>query len=207
MMVTGKKEYIDEYVLVFPVSILRDIGYFNGITFLVDRYLNEILNPENYEYMNRNRAEADPNFKQVIPYCILLHNGSVFSYRRGKLMSEKRLRGNYSIGIGGHISVTDPGLFDTTFEEGMKRELNEEVSVNTRYSERRVALINDDSNEVGKVHFGIVHVLTLESPDVKPKEKSVNEAQFVSIDDLRKNVQSYETWSQFCIHVIEELLY
>ena len=201
-----KKEYKDEYVLVFPVSLLIDLGYFNGITFLTGHYLEKILDREKYEFMNRNRAETDTGFKQLIPYVILCWENKVFSYRRGKLMSEKRLQGNYSIGVGGHIAVTDPGLFGTTYKEGMKRELFEEVNISSDFSERRAALINDDSNDVGKVHFGVVHIITLNNPEVVPREKSINEAGFVTVDSLKNNISKYETWSQQCIAVIDKLM-
>jgi len=80
-----------------------------------------------------------------------------------------------------HISITDPGLFGSTYEDGLKREINEEVIIDSPYTQRVVALLNDDSNDVGKVHFGVVHVLTLDKPLVKPREKSINETIFLGI--------------------------
>jgi len=205
-MANNKKDYRYEYVMVFQSALLRDLGYFNGVSFEAGRYLQAILNPDNYEFMNRSRAETDPAFKQLIPYVIITHDGSVFSYRRGKLMGEKRLHGNRSIGFGGHISVDDPGLFGTTYDEGMKRELHEEVALSGEYTERRVALINDDSNEVGSVHFGVVHVVELSESSIRPREKSINEAHFVTNDDLITHIDEYETWSQICIRNLESLL-
>ncbi|MFC1730474.1 phosphoesterase [candidate division KSB1 bacterium] len=201
---SNQKNYSDEYVLVFPARLLHELGYFNGASFETGKYLDVILRPENHEYLNRNSAETDPEFKQLIPYMILQHGDTYFSYRRGKLMGEKRLHGNYSIGVGGHISVTDPGLFGTTYEEGMKRELFEEVGIDTPFTERRTALINDDSNDVGRVHFGVVHLLTLERPAVRAREKSVNESRFVTAGHLRESAEHYETWSQICIGALDK---
>ncbi|MFC1477013.1 phosphoesterase [candidate division KSB1 bacterium] len=202
----SKHSHSEEYVLVFPAALLHQLGCFNGINPDVDRYLDHILDPANHEYMNRKSAEKDPSFKQLIPYMIIQYRDTVFAYRRGKLMGEKRLHGNYSIGIGGHISVKDPSLFGTTYDDGMKRELSEEVAVKSPYSERRIALINDDSNDVGKVHFGVVHVLTLEKPDVTPKEKSINEAGFWPLPELLERRESFETWSQICIDSLDIIL-
>jgi predicted NUDIX family phosphoesterase len=163
------EKYLEEYVLVFPAQLLDQIGAFQGISFEVNKYLDLILNPKNHTFLKRKDAETDPAYKQLIPYALLHCGSDVFVYRRGKLLAEKRLLGNYSLGIGGHISVTDPGLFGSSYEDGLKREINEEVIIESPYTQRIVALLNDNSNEVGKVHFGIVHALTLEKPLVKPK--------------------------------------
>jgi predicted NUDIX family phosphoesterase len=137
---------------------------------------------------------------------IITFNNKVFSYRRGKLLAEERLLNKYSIGIGGHISTHDVTLFSQTYEDGLLRELNEEIDLRANYKERIAALLNDDSNEVGKVHFGIVHVLQVDSDEIRVKEKSINEAKFVSIDDLKSNKDLYENWSQICIDKIELIL-
>lgn len=150
--------------------------------------------------------EINPIYKQIIPYVILSHNRTIFSYRRGKLLGEKRLLGNYSIGVGGHISACDRNLFDHTYKEAMRRELNEEMEIASPYKEYTAALLNDDSNEVGRVHFGMVHILCLDKPLVKPREKSMNEPAFVDQTALLKNIDKYENWSQICIRNIERIL-
>ena len=48
---------------------------------------------------------------------------------------------------------------------------------------RLVGLINDDSTPVGSVHLGVVHVLELERPEVRPREDGLAEAEFVPIAD------------------------
>ncbi len=199
-------QYLEEHVLVFPSELLKTLGYFQGLSFDVEKYLRVILDPANTHYMQRKDAETDPSFKQIIPYVVLHHGDRVFSYRRGKLQAEKRLLGNYSIGVGGHISVHDPALFGSTYQEGLKREVNEEIQIGSPYTERVAALLNDDSNDVGKVHFGIVHTFSLETPAVEPKEKSINEPAFVGKDELRAKVEAYENWSRICIENLDRLL-
>lgn len=198
------QKYKDEYVLVFPTSLLLDIGSFQGLNFNLDTYLGAI--EKEHKFLRRVEVEKDPDFKQLIPYVILHHEGLIFSYRRGALLSEKRLLHNYSIGIGGHISVNDPNLFTTTYEEGMRREVQEEVYIDSKYVSSSVALLNDDSNEVGKVHFGVIHVFNLEGQAIRKKEKSINEPTFLSIAELNKEIEKYENWSQICIKNIEKLI-
>ncbi len=88
----------------------------------------------------------------------------------------------------------------------MRREVQEEIYINTDYDSNVVALLNDDSNEVGRVHFGIIHVFNLLEPKVRKREKSINEPEFMSLDDLKRNVEQYENWSQICIENIDRLL-
>jgi predicted NUDIX family phosphoesterase len=201
------EKYLEEYVLVFPAQLLQQIGAFQGISFELDKYLDIILSPKNHTFIKRKDAESNPTYKQLIPYALLHCEDKIFVYRRGKLLAEKRLLGNYSLGIGGHISVTDPGLFGTTYDDGLKREIIEEVNIDSQYTQRIVALLNDDSNDVGKVHFGIVHILTLERPLVKPREKSINETKFLGANALQKDIDKFENWSKICIQHIQKIIH
>ncbi len=201
-----QKKNNEEYVMVVPAADLWRTGYFEGLCFDFSNYLTIIEGQQNIAFKRREEMEVNPNYKQIIPYVILFHNGTIFSYRRGKLLGEKRLLGNSSIGVGGHISAHDRNLFDATYKEAMRRELNEEVEIASPYKEYTAALLNDDSNEVGRVHFGIVHILCLDKPIVKPREKSMNEPAFVDQTALLKDINKYENWSQICIRNLEQIL-
>jgi predicted NUDIX family phosphoesterase len=203
---TDQKRNKEEYVMVVSAADLWRVGYFEGLCFDFSRYVTIIEGQQNIAFKQREEMEGNPNYKQIITYLVLFHEGTFFSYRRGKLLGEKRLLGNYSIGVGGHISAHDRNLFDDTYKEAMRRELNEEVEIASPYKEYTAALLNDDSNDVWRVHFGMVHILCLEKPIVKPREKSINETAFVDQADLLKNIDKYENWSQICIRNIERIL-
>ena len=106
-----------------------------------------------------------------------------------------------SVGIGGHVSTLDSGSSEP-YREGMRRELDEEVDIRTEYTESCVGLINDDENEVGKVHLGIVHLLDVQSVDVLPREKDIAEAGFETVSDIMRDLESYETWSKICLQAL-----
>ena len=72
-------------------------------------------------------------------------------------------------------------------------------------SKRIVALLNDDSNEVGQVHLGVVHLFELESPDVSANEAAISELEFLSREELKARHDRLETWSQICVDAFEEL--
>jgi predicted NUDIX family phosphoesterase len=202
---SDQKKNTEEYIMVVPALELWRSGYFEGLCFNFESYLS-VIEGQQIDYKLREDMETNPNYKQIIPYVILYHNGTFFSYRRGKLLGEQRLLGSYSIGVGGHISTTDRNLFDTSYNKAMRRELTEEIEIGSTYKEYIAALLNDDSNEVGRVHFGMVHILCLDTPIVKPREKSMNEPAFVDQSHLLKNIDKYENWSQICIRNIEHIL-
>jgi predicted NUDIX family phosphoesterase len=195
-----------ERVLVVPTALLHRLGYFQGFTSDVDRYLDDLLSPENTSYRPRSEMEQDPGYKQLIPYVIFRHTTasgrhSIFRYTRGSGQGEQRLHRKHSVGIGGHISVEDASE-TSPYEEGMRRELAEEVTIETPVRSRCVGLLNDDQTEVGKVHLGVVHIFDVETPDVRPREAEIVDARFVALEELLADLDGFETWSQICLQAL-----
>jgi predicted NUDIX family phosphoesterase len=197
-----------EHVLVVPTELFHRLGYFQGFASDVNRYLKELLSPAVTSYRPRGEMEENPGFKQLIPYVIFRYRDSaggeqLFQYTRGKGMGESRLHSKRSIGVGGHISVDDRVSHDSVpYDEGMRRELDEEVIINTPFTSRCVGLINDDETPVGQVHLGVVHVLDVERPDVQPRESEVLDAGFRPVKEMLSELDRFESWSQFCLKAL-----
>ena len=177
-----------EQVMVVPTSLFHECGHFQGFSPDVDKYLKVLLDKANTQYRPRDKMETDPSFKQLIPYCIFRHtdeagNVSIYQYTRGKGQGESRLHSKRSLGIGGHISTLDLGEV-SPYEQGMQRELEEEIQIDTNFTQQCIGLINDDENEVGKVHLGVVHIFDVETQDVKSNEKDIIEDGFVPVSQL-----------------------
>src|SRR2546430_6065888 len=139
----------EERVLCFQRKLLEELGVFQGLSLEIERYLPVVTSASNILYMNRSDAEQDKRYKQLIPYVLVIFNDRILRYRRGRGGQETRLHGLYSVGIGGHISEEDHGLFTSEragYQEGMRRELVEEVAIDEE-KEAAVAVINDDSTE------------------------------------------------------------
>jgi predicted NUDIX family phosphoesterase len=192
-----------EHVLVVPTSLFHELGHFQGVSQETDRYLATLLSPENTSYRPRGEMEQDPSFKQLIPYVIFRHRAadgsvSLFQYTRGKGQGEKRLHAKRSVGIGGHISSDDAGCH-SPYAEGMRRELAEEVIIDTPYRESVAGMLNDDLTEVGKVHLGVIHIFDVERPAVSPREDEILDAGFRPIGELLRDKDQFETWSQICL--------
>ena len=192
---------MSEQVLAIPVAVLHDVGVFQGFSFQIDHYLPRLLNPVHFRFLPRDDAENDPNFKQIIPYVVLKWQEQLFHYTRGQGGTEKRLCALRSIGVGGHINPIDSEYGDV-YRNGMLRELNEELCINSEYVERPIGLINDDSLPVGRVHVGVVHLLELNEPSVERRETGLTGCGFATVSELWAMRDEFETWSQFVLQWI-----
>lgn len=195
----------DEMVLCFPRTLLDEIGSFDGVSTNVSAYVPRILEAENTRFIPRSAAEDDPSYKQVIPYVLIRKGGSYLHYVRGKGSGEKRLVSLGSIGVGGHINHGDESLFLAGlqfYEEALQRELHEELRMDGRFETRAIALINDDSTPVGRVHFGIVHVCELGDQNVAKGEACITDLQFLTVAELRARRDRMENWSQLCLDLL-----
>ncbi len=204
----------EEQVLVIERKVLEQTGMFQGITFDVGPYLSSIFVEGVPRFMLRSRVENDPSLKQLIPYVLMICDGKCLSYVRGTRAGETRLVGKRSIGIGGHIDKLDHEkvlpLFDRdlrkAYSEAVEREVTEEVNVRAGHTDRIVALLNDDSTEVGQVHLGIVHLWELDAPNVTKREQMITQLVFESPTELAKVRDTFETWSTICLDNLDELM-
>ncbi len=201
----------EEQVLAVERKVLEQPGLFNGLAFDVDRYLDRIFAPGVPVFLPRSQAEKDPSYKQLIPYVIMACDGRYLTYVRGKRAGETRLVAKRSIGIGGHINPVDNEvpLFDRDFQKmyeiAVEREIAEEVFVEANHTDRIVALLNDDSTEVGSVHLGIVHCWLLDAPKVDKREQMITQMAFMTLVELQQLRDTMETWSALCLDVLDRM--
>ncbi|MDO8302505.1 MAG: hypothetical protein Q7T18_04605 [Sedimentisphaerales bacterium] len=192
-----------EQVLVVKRDIFGQDEMFRGLMFDMQPYLDKIFSRGAMRFMPRPLAEKDPTYKQIIPYVIISCRGKFLSYVRGKRAGETRLVGNRSVGIGGHINPVDdmPLLGDMfeTYKEAVQREVTEEITITSGHTDTIVALLNDDSNEVGRVHLGVVHHWVLDEPNVERREQMITQLSFMSMAELQSVKDTMETWSQLCL--------
>ena len=173
---------------------------------LWDQILNEL------EIIPSSEAENDFTRKQLVAYIVIRTGDQILTYRRTPKTDEQRLKELYSIGIGGHVNVEDRSqfsLFSTDSGFNMEfirdaawREINEEIVMDSRVMDepKIIGFINDDSNEVGKVHFGIVWELEIEQAEVSAKgTRGLGDLQFNTLPHLQANRDQFESWSQLLI--------
>lgn len=170
-------------------------------------YLDYLLHTKKCDFIPREQAEIDVNYRQIIPYVIFEYHGKLLSYKRFKGVGEGRLAGKNSIGVGGHVNLLDYRYNNETniltLMNATKREVCEELAIfdfdNLEFSP--FATINDLSNNVGKVHLGILFFchLTDDSFPVNILDENLGELEFLSLVDLKKRKEKYENWSQMTI--------
>lgn len=210
---------MDEHILVIRRSDLFDGEFADEFAFqgletdfdIVNRLLYKI-----YRYISVSRrgdVEEDPTYKQIIPYVVLERlggedDGKIFMYERLSGSGEKRLVGNISIGVGGHMNdegfLDRGGSWNTIFHDNVMRELHEELIFNpenTFISLSTVGFINDDSDDVGKVHLGIlIKALIGDKTEVTVRETDKLKGQWVSFEDLKtKYYDRLENWAKIAL--------
>ena len=199
----------NENVLVVRRSLFDQLASFQGLNFEPQKYVDAFLSRGNNFFLPRSEAENNPNYKQIIPYALIVFRKTVLHYVRGKKAGEQRLIAKGSIGIGGHMNEGDESLFamdEQAYRAGVEREVNEEIKIDTPFEDQIVALLNDDSTEVGRVHLGIVHVFKLTEPKVEKREAMITVLTFLPKNELLARRETMETWSQICVDSLDRLL-
>ncbi|MEP7078143.1 MAG: hypothetical protein ABI795_03870 [Chthoniobacterales bacterium] len=199
----------NENVLVVRRALFDELGSFHGLNLEPEIYLRALLSRGDNFFLPRDAAENDPAYKQLIPYVLIAHGDRVLHYVRGKKAGEQRLVAKGSIGIGGHMNDTDESLFawdENAYRAGVQREVDEEITIESTYEDKIVALLNDDTTEVGRVHLGIVHLFRLADPKVQKREAMITGLAFLSREELVARRDNLETWSQICLDSLPRLL-
>jgi predicted NUDIX family phosphoesterase len=166
--------------------------------FLVDRglvrdRLDEVLDVilDAHFFIDRPTAEISPQYKQIIPYVLIRHDGSYYLLQRTQKQTEARLHHKLSLGIGGHINPDTPDLLD-----GLHKELEEEVHVAGDYDLTFAGILNDDTTDVGSVHLGAVYVLDAHDTNVTVRETDKMTGRWCPASELPALRDQMETWSQ-----------
>ncbi|MBL0847681.1 MULTISPECIES: NUDIX domain-containing protein [Mammaliicoccus] len=195
----------DEMITVVPRNTIfnNETYQFDGFKSIQDeetKYIYETINQ--YETKRRGDMEEDPSYKQLISYCILENeNNEVLVYERLTGGGEGRLHGLSSIGVGGHMNdVPNATNVEEVIRENAARELEEEVGLSKKDVENMelIGFINDDQNEVGKVHIGVVFKLKVQKESVEAIETDTLKINWVNQSELSNN-ENYETWSSLII--------
>ncbi|MFC1728602.1 NUDIX domain-containing protein [Nanoarchaeota archaeon] len=198
----GKDEQL---IMVIAREILLGSDHFEGFKAHNETdYESKIL--ESHTYMKRGPVETDHSIKQPIAYCLIVNPAlkQIFAYQRASQdakYSEKRLQGKWAWGVGGHIEKIDIRE-GNPIQASLLRELEEEVEMNgTITGTKTLGYINDDSDDVGKIHFGILYLIETDSTIVKPKDPEIAEGKLRSIealDEIRSS-RRVEEWSKIAL--------
>lgn len=199
-----------EDILVIPTTELYKYGNFQGYKSLTSEsnILTRLLRPGHYLFKDRDSVENDVSWKQIIPYCIIVYQNSIFWYKRYSGVKDSRLANRISIGIGGHIKEDDRYSIMENYRLSLLRELQEELGINesklTKYlasSIPPIGMINDDRQLIGAVHLGLLHKIEVTSTDFKLSKDEIAECGWSTFDELKSKATedlsggSMESWT------------
>ncbi len=200
---TAESSTLGEEILVVPRHLLLPRPVHGFMTAGARDYRSRVL--AYGEFRVRSEMEHDPSMKQIIPYLIVRYDSRVFVFQRSSSSVEARLRGKVSVGVGGHVNRSDVEGAADMVDVGLRRELLEELVVHGPWRPRLVGVLNDDTNAVGQVHFGLVHVVDVDTSDVKVREPHSLSGRLVDVGELRTLRDRMETWSQFILDAADPL--
>ena len=187
-----------ERVYVVPRSAIADeAGWYGLRTDGLDAFVEALERDGSYQ--PRDTMERDPSFKQVIPYLVLRDGPRYFLMQRTTGGGDARLHGRYSIGVGGHLNPGDGGLLG-----GLEREWHEELVASFVPPFRLIALLNDDTTEVGAVHLGAVYTAEAEGRPVAIRETDKLTGSFADPADVAAVSDRMETWSRLVFELLSD---
>lgn len=166
-------------------------------------YIKTVL--EKYEYKERNDAlEHDTSFKQIIPYVWIVNPNlkKVFLYKRAPSTNphykEQRYLNKFAGGVGGHIDKDTEEKTQDPIHAAMMRELREEVALDEYPIPKIVGYVNDDEDDLGSVHFGVVALAATSQEQIVVTDGGSFGAFYSSdeIDNFFANPENkIETWT------------
>lgn len=188
-----------EEILVVPRSTLfKTILPWHGIQHTAFNTFTTIIQDQAV-YMPRAHAETDPKYKQIIPYILFTYDQKLFVMQRKNSASEQRLANKFSLGIGGHIRQED--IQDNNILSWASREFEEEVSYQGTLTTQQIGVLNDDTSDVGKVHLGMILLVTGSSDQIAIKDEHKS-GTLLSLEECQRLYDNMESWSQICFDFI-----
>lgn len=160
---------------------------------------------EHLDFGPRAELEEDPTKKQIIPYVLIQRQHDIWTMVRTAKTQETRLHHRASVGVGGHLEPMD-GSHEDIIVNGMLRELHEEVHIKEQWDQhvQYVGILNDDTNDVGKVHLGLVFLLhVLPQTNVEIRETEKMRGLWYPITQCQSSEDyTFETWSEIALQTM-----
>ncbi|MGF6966745.1 putative NUDIX family phosphoesterase [Paraburkholderia sp. WC7.3g] len=196
------KSKLDEDIAVISRNdlsqIIPGVGYFPGV---IDRFkLSTLAKP-----MRRREAEETFDCVQLVSVFLVRCGSAFLTHMRSARLPESRLRGEYSMMLGGHLSMDDfaqltldlfsedDDLSDCTY---ILRELSEELIVDTNLSVSSRGFIYDDSRVVSTQHLGLVYEVSIDIPSFTIGERGfLLHPKFETLSEIQSRREDFENWS------------
>ena len=188
--------------------------YFTG--FRISGQINyESIIEKNFLTLTHKSATQDKSLKQPIAYVAVYNTTEkkFFIYKRAsenKDYGEKGLQGKLSLGFGGHMKPLD-NQNGGGIKKSLIREIGEETGLSGMLRDiKLLGYVNDESNEVNRVHFGMLYVASTDSLVLSPKDPEVKRWELITLKEVQKINKdprcNLETWSRIALEPLRKLL-
>ncbi len=202
-----------EQILVAPADKLKDAFYGEFVPFNEAEFLS--MYRDHCRFVDRHWAEDDISVKQFVTFTLVVHGSKVLTHRRGKFSTaSETLKGQVSVGFGGHVNAEDFTLFSVG-ADGLRanaaRELREELFLDDVYDHfedakervRVIGLINVDDSDDAMHHIAVLTVFRHKSSALPKKgELSINQLAWLDLDQRKNDLSDYDLWSEMIIRNI-----
>ncbi len=167
---------------------------------------------DNLVIAQRKFLETSSIYRQLIPYTLIRHKDSYFTYGRSSSGGEARLHGKLSIGVGGHVDISDiqvdafSGIdLEKTISTALSRELDEEIQIegNIISVSTMPHMICSNESEVDKVHLGLITIIEVDTSSITTKEDALIALGMKTKEELLKGSFELEYWTRLALQAIE----
>jgi predicted NUDIX family phosphoesterase len=207
IVVANRKKVFEDEKLTFQ-GHNTDKELVERIMYNIDKYYKSMRrgNEKDPTPMARN-AEINFDYLQPIPYIIIKRGDLFYATQRLSGAGEGRLHGKIAMGAGGHMNPLEEEWksINEVVRVNTERELEEELEITGKYELKIVGLINDDSDDVNRVHIGILGFLELEEDgEVTVRETEQLAGQWYTIEQLRETAtyESLEQWGKIVVDMM-----
>jgi predicted NUDIX family phosphoesterase len=197
------KKPLSEQILVIPRRQFKKIIPKVGLTKDTLALQRLLLNASSFDRMS---AELDKRLIQLVSFFLVSSGDKLVSYKRTARLPEKSLKGIYSLGFGGHMTMDDidPLFILTSPLEAIMpavRELNEELKLPSFTSPEFIGLVYDNSNPTSRLHVGLVFEVFTQSHSIESGEKgNFTDIKLESRDSIKNRLNDFESWSRMLIN-------
>ena len=218
-----------EEVLCVKENSFSQLLTFQGIDTDPGEILRQLLQNKHLQYVGRSEAETRDDAKQFVTYVLVQCGQRLLFFKRSYLSrAAEFLRGSKCIGFGGHVSAADMDILSRS-DHGLsfcaRRELSEELRLPDKVKRaandgsqapnhqtlklfqdvplERLAVLNDDSSEVGRRHVAVVYRAWLsdwaQARQLQKGDSSIKGIGWIDLSKDTVDIAEYEYWSQLCL--------
>lgn len=169
------------------------------------------------KFADRQKAEEDHTVKQFVTFTLVMRETRLLIYRRGKFTTtSEQLKGQLSVGFGGHVNDRDFNLFNRgadAFRANATRELQEELFLDEYYREQSEAMeranilgyINVDDSLDAQHHIAVLIAFAHKDDNVPKKgELSINQLEWLDLSKPLNDLSDFDLWSGMILRNIYE---